>query len=107
MMVFVSSPYGGKEENYLKACTYCKEEIKLYRNTPIAPHVLFHNVLSDEEDRDLGIKLGLKLLEKCDAVHVYGTEQTPGMLVEIEHALSKGIPVIFMGERSEEKYEVE
>lgn len=98
MIVFVSSPYGGKQENYEKACEYCALEI-MRGNVPIAPHVMYHNVLSEENDRQTGLDAGLELLSVCEEMHVYGADikdATPGMVIEIEHALNNGKPILFM-----------
>lgn len=41
--------------------------------------------------------MGLELLERVDALHVWGDKITEGMQMEIECAEEKGIPVMYMG----------
>jgi hypothetical protein len=65
-------------------------------NTPYAPHVMLHHVLDEETDRETGIELGLQVLERCDELHQWSKEVTPGMRREIEHARSIGIPIRIM-----------
>lgn len=39
-------------------------------------------------------EMGLRLLEVCQQVNVYGPERTEGMRAEIRHAMDLGIDVI-------------
>ena len=38
--------------------------------------------------------MGLRLLEVCQQVNVYGPERTEGMRAEIRHAMELGIDVV-------------
>lgn len=97
MVVFVCSPYGGKEENIQAAINYCLMESEC-GNTPYAPHVFLTQFLDEETQRWEAMEMGLEMLERCDCVHAWGNEITPGMKSEIEHAESMGIPVVYMME---------
>jgi len=84
--VFVCSPLRGDiEGNIAKAKQYCREEA-LKGNIPIAPHVYFTQFLDEnsEEERTLGISMGIELLKMCDELRVCGDEITQGMKREIE-----------------------
>jgi hypothetical protein len=96
MVVFVCSPYGGKKKNLDAAREYCRIEID-NGNTPFAPHLLYTQLLDEKTDRWLGIQLGLEMLERVDALHVWGDEITEGMQMEIDFAIDNGIPVVQMG----------
>ena len=63
---------------------------------PIAPHLLFPQFLNEgiEEERRLGIAMGMELLALCDEVWVFG-EATEGMAAEIASATEQGKKVIF------------
>jgi hypothetical protein len=55
-------------------------------NIPIAPHVYFTQFLDEnsEEERTLGISMGIELLKMCDELRVCGDKITEGMKMEIE-----------------------
>lgn len=97
MNVFVCSPYSGLEENYYRAIDYCRYEIES-GNAPFAPHVIYHDVLDEETERDDGIQCGICWLERSDELHVWGDRITSGMAQEIMYAESINIPVVYMGE---------
>lgn len=85
-LVFVSSPLSGDIElNQAKARKYC-EFVCDAGNTPVAPHLLFTQFLDDDvqDERWLGIRCGMKLLEKCDEIWVFvGDGVSEGMAKEI------------------------
>lgn len=95
--IYVCSPLRGDiEENIKRAKQYCKE-ITLSGNIPICPHVYFTQFLDDniEEERNLGMSLGIELLKICSAVYVFRENGiSSGMKAEIDIASSLGIPVI-------------
>ena len=47
------------------------------------------NPVQDQAAREMG----LRLVESCQEVHVYGSEWTQGMWTEIRHAMDLGIEV--------------
>ncbi len=64
---------------------------------PFAPHLLFTQFLDDSDpaQRNLGISLGLRFMDKCDEVWVYvGDGISEGMDSETAHANHTGKPVI-------------
>ena len=89
--VFICSPFrGDMEGNARRAAAYSRmacEEGYL----PIAPHLLFSQFLNEgiEEERRLGIAMGMELLALCDEVWVFG-EATEGMAAEIASATEQG-----------------
>lgn len=92
--ILVSSPYGGKEENYLKAVMYCRYVAK-QGHIPFASHVMLHGIFSDVgEDRIKGLAAGLQMVSIVDEIWVFTEEVTSGMEEEIKGALKLGIPVI-------------
>ena len=94
--VFICSPFrGDMEGNARRAAVYSRmacEEGYL----PIAPHLLFPQFLNEgiEEERRLGIAMGMELLALCDEVWVFG-EATEGMAAEIASATEQGKIIIF------------
>ena len=84
--VFICSPLRGDiEGNIKKAKEYCREEA-LKGNIPIAPHVYFTQFLDEmnDDERRLGIFMGIELLKQCDELRVCGDVISEGMRQEIE-----------------------
>lgn len=95
-LVYICSPFSGDiEGNTKKAQDYCMEAIK-ENCTPIAPHLLYPQILDDSNpiERKKGIQMGLDILEVCDEIWVYGQNLTAGMIREVNLARLKKIPVI-------------
>jgi hypothetical protein len=59
---------------------------------PIVPHLLFPPILNEATERDLALRLCLRLVQLVDEVQVYGSP-TEGMRLEIAAANQSGIPV--------------
>nr|DAE04726.1 MAG TPA: N-deoxyribosyltransferase [Siphoviridae sp. ctFSL3] len=72
---------------------------------PLAPHLLFPQFMddSDEDEREVGIHMGLVLLTKCMELWVFGDKITEGMRREIKRAKWRNIPVRYFTENLEEK----
>lgn len=93
-LVFVCSPFGGLDENIIKALTYCRREVDA-GNIPIAPHCYFTRFMNETTERNKGISFGIELLLRCEEMHVYD-EPTDGMKREIEASRRHGIKVVYM-----------
>lgn len=93
MIIFVCSPFGGKEENLVRARRYCRKVVAL-GHTPFAPHLLFPQFLNEEApaERKIGIDMGLDMLDVCHEMWVWGTP-TKGMRQEIAVAKAMGLPI--------------
>lgn len=102
-LVYVCSPLRGyvrdgvthtMDDNIAAAEEYCRQ-VAILGRFPLAPHLLLTRFLNDEieSERQLGLSLGLDVLEKCDAVWVFGTYLSSGMRGEIRRALDLGIPL--------------
>ena len=66
--VFICSPFrGDMEGNARKAAAYCRMACE-QGFLPVAPHLLFPQFLNEgiEEERRLGISMGMELLALCD-----------------------------------------
>ena len=94
--VFICSPFrGDMEGNARKAAAYSRMAYE-QGFLPVAPHLLFPQFLNEgiEEERRLGIAMGMELLALCDEVWVFG-EATEGMAAEIASATEQGKIIIF------------
>lgn len=97
--IYVCSPYGGQKENYERALSYGRFVVsKGY--IPIIPHTMLHGVLDDKNptEREIGLDAGKGLIKQCEAVWVFGKDDTAsiGMQGEIAAALEFGIPVVYI-----------
>ena len=83
-IVFVCSPFQGKQENIDKAKQYCKYVLER-GYIPLAPHVYFSQFMDDRnpEDRRKALEMNKRLMEFCDELWVFGDEMTEGMKEEI------------------------
>ena len=94
-MVYICSPCRGDYENNIAAAKrYCRRAI-IDGVVPIAPHVYFTQFLDDDigDERKLGMKAAIELLELCHEVWVYG-DPTEGMTAEIKYAQYLCKPII-------------
>lgn len=108
--VYICSPLRGDyEKNTEKAREYCAQTMRNHPDViPIAPHIYFPQFLDDRdpEERNLGIRAGLDLLDICDELWVFGLKNprdlpSEGMWQEIEYAQRHNIPVAFIAPPSE------
>lgn len=98
-LIYVCSPLRGDiEGNVKRAREYCKSVIQA-GHIPIAPHVAYQGILNDDipAERKMALKIGRKILKKCDEVWVFGHFISEGMRSEIEAAQRLQIPVYYRG----------
>lgn len=103
--IFVCSPYrptakdpkcqqSQLEANIKRAKTACRI-LSTLGFLPLAPHLYFTQFLKDEEkqERETGMKLGMRWLEEADELWVFGDTVSEGMSAEIEKAHELNKPV--------------
>lgn len=94
-LVYICAPLRGNVEQNIEFARQKAQEVFQAGDVPICPHLMFPPIadpcdpVQDQAARDMG----LRLLESCQQVNVYGSELTEGMLAEIGHASKLGIPV--------------
>ena len=90
-MVFVCSPYAGCiKENVQNARRYSRfAYVSGYM--PITPHLMYPRFLDDSQagERQGGMDMGLRLLDLCEELWVFGDHYSGGMQREIAHAISR------------------
>lgn len=92
--VFICSPYRfQRSKNIRLAKKACRQALKK-GYLPYAPHLYFTRFLSEHQEREAGLLLGLTWLSECDEVWIVGNTITEGMQREIDSAEELGIPVI-------------
>lgn len=94
-LVYICSPYAGDiEKNVEFARAACRYAIR-QNCTPVAVHLLYPQLLDDSDlvQRQIGIRMGLRVLEATDELWCYGDQISAGMCAEIATAKRLGIPV--------------
>ncbi len=109
LKIFVCSPFRGnqfcsEEQNINNAIKYSRFVIS-QGNMPLVPHLLYPRMLNDniENERNLGIKFGLELINICDAVYVFGKTISEGMQHEIIYAQKIGKKILHVNLNLETK----
>lgn len=94
MVVYVCSPYRGDIQKNTELARRICRKAALEGNVVICPHLLYPQFLSDEdaEEREIGIRAGLKSLDMTDEVWIADGDISEGMLREIVTAQELGIP---------------
>ena len=94
-LVYICAPLRGEVEKNIEFARQKAQEVFQAGDIPVCPHLMFppvadpENPQQDQAARDMG----LRLVESCQEVHVYGPEWTEGMWAEIRHAMDLGIQV--------------
>ncbi|MEG1550170.1 MAG: DUF4406 domain-containing protein [Ruthenibacterium sp.] len=97
--IYVASKYAGATQtNVANAIRYCRFVIKK-RCMPIAGHLIYPQILNDENprEREMGLMFGLALLAVCDEVWCFG-EISQGMKMEITEAKRLGKKIRYFRE---------
>ena len=100
-MVYICSPFrsDNKAEQYANvraAQKYCRDAYK-QNCIPVAPHLYLPQFLDDDTpaERDLALRIGLRLINYCSEVWVHGDRISDGMRGEIDYASSTGKKIIY------------
>lgn len=100
-LIYICSPFRSNNKavqyaNVRLAQNYCRDAYK--KNCiPVAPHLYLPQFLDDDTpaERDLALRIGLRLIDYCSEVWVHGNRISDGMRGEIEYATATGKPVIY------------
>lgn len=102
-LVYIASPYAGdvvaNTQFAIRCCLYAIRQ----GCTPVAPHLLYPQMLDDSEpkQRAIALKLGHRLLSVCQEVWACGSRISSGMAGEIALAETLCIPVRYFHDLSE------
>ena len=95
-LVYICAPLRGDVERNIEFARQKAQEVFQAGNIPLCPHLMFppiadpENPIQDQAAREMG----LRLVETCQQVNVYGPEWTEGMWAEIHRSMELGIPVM-------------
>ena len=100
-LIYVCSPYSGETQFNTRRARGYSLFVVSKGHVPLAPHLLFPQFLDEEdkEQRELGLSYALFLLQKCNAIWVFGSKVTDGMSREIIEAKKRNIPIKYFNER--------
>lgn len=95
-LIYICAPLRGDVEKNIEFARQKAQEVFRAGDIPVCPHLMFppiaypENPIQDQAARDMG----LRLVESCQQVNVYGPVWTDGMWAEIHHAHKLGIVVM-------------
>ena len=94
-LVYICAPLRGEVEKNIEFARQKAQEVFQAGDIPVCPHLMFPPVADPENPQQdqAAREMGLRLVESCQEVHVYGPEWTEGMWAEIRHAMDLGIQV--------------
>ena len=97
-LIYICSPFrGDTAANTEAAQRYCRDAYE--KNCiPVAPHLYLPQFLNDDEpkERDLALRIGLRLIDYCSEVWVHGDRISDGMRGEIDYATTTGKKVVYL-----------
>lgn len=94
-LVYICAPLRGDMEKNIAFARQKAQEVFQAGDIPVCPHLMFppiadpENPQQDQAARDMG----LRLVEACQEIRVFGMNWTEGMWAEINHAMNLGIRV--------------
>lgn len=94
-LIYICAPLRGEVEKNIEFARQKAQEVFLSGDVPVCPHLMFPPLADpgdpaqDQAARDMG----LRLVEACQQVNVYGPTRTKGMQAEIRLAEKLGIPI--------------
>lgn len=94
--VYVCHPFGDDPARNAERVRDICRALVVEGCVPVAPQLWLPQVIAEESERELALRLCLELLDDCDEVRVYGSDITDGMRREIARAEARGIEVKFL-----------
>ena len=94
-LVYICAPLRGDVEKNIEFARQKAQEVFQTGDVPVCPHLMFPPIANPENPAQdqAAREMGLRLVESCQQVNVYGTVVSEGMWAEINHAVLLGIPV--------------
>ena len=94
-MVYICAPLRGEVEKNIEFARQKAREVFQNGDIPVCPHLMFPPITDPGQPmEDQAVReMGLRLVESCQQVNVYGTTLSEEMWAEINHAILLDIPV--------------
>ena len=106
--VYICSPLSapdakGVSHNMDMARFYIERMTVLYHCRTFASHAYLPLMLDDSipEERETALRIGMELMDLCDALIICGRRVSSGMAGEIKEAFSKGMEVYWYDSNAE------
>ncbi len=95
-LVYICAPLRGEVEKNIEFARQKAREVFQNGDIPVCPHLMFPPIADPDHpiEDQTAREMGLRLVESCQQLNVYGSTWTEGMWVEIHHAEKLGIPVM-------------
>ena len=91
--VYVAHPFSSDPSANLRSIPHLARRLALEGKLPLAPQLYLPKFIDEATERNLALRLCLRLVALSDEVRVY-REPTAGMRLEIAEAHRLGIPVV-------------
>ena len=93
-LIYICAPLRGEVEKNIAFAREKAREVFAEGDVPICPHLMFPPIADPENPAQdqAAREMGLRLVESCQQVNVYGPVWTRGMWAEIRHAERLGDP---------------
>ena len=98
--IFISHPFASDREGNSSQVRVIARGMALRGHLPLAPHLFLPQFIDEPTERELALRICLRLVAMAEEVYVYG-ETSEGMRLEIAEAERLGIPVVYMGKTDE------
>ncbi len=94
-LVYICAPLDENVSENIEFARIKAQEVLQFGDIPICPHLMFPPIIGLEhpELEQKMRKMGLRMIETCQQVNVYGTVLSKGMQTEINRAVLLNIPV--------------
>lgn len=97
-IVYICSHYSGNiQKNTERAIKYSRFAVD-HGAIPVTSHLYLPLFMNEEIERELAMRMDLILLDRCEAIWVFGDEITDGMKAEIDRAKKRGISIRYVRE---------
>ena len=106
-IVYICSPLKGDVQKNIAKANYYARFAYEKGCIPLAPHTVFTQFLNDDnpKERERGKAMGLKLLDICAELWVFGDHISKGMSIEIEKARRKSQPIRWFTKNCKEVFD--
>ena len=103
-MIFICSPFAGSVQANIQNARRYSRFAYISGYMPITPHLMYPRFLDDKQvkDRQDGMERGLRLLDLCEELWVFGEHYSSGMQREISHALGTHMTIRFFDRECKE-----
>ena len=92
-VIFVSHPFASDPVRHARRVAGIARELALAGHLPLTPQLYLPAFIDEVTERDLALRLCMRLVALSDEVRVYG-EPSEGMRLEIAEARRLGITVV-------------